>query len=344
MGISPDELINEIEPWNAESWRSFVEDYVVPIKLLAETISELCIGDLASEPSKFLATSAENVIETAKRFLGDVKVDFEVSADPVECLRLLVEKCGNTFLGVDQAGKYTLLAWSLRKVTREYLLEVLYPTLKDEKKRDKTFDILGIRELFVPAIKSELAKNWTILGYHDYPSMFKVEDWGFTLTLSVLPFREPTFGGSICRLVDGLVAILSRPGVLSSVEISAEVVKNYLDKCPQKPSELYPVDLDDRIGWSVLDWKTSYSSLSGGFKWKIKGAWIISGFALKCAKYLSADALDKLNPNYVVMETNLLNFLRKLMPSQIVGRTEILMDENRKVAVLFERNLFERKV
>jgi hypothetical protein len=340
MEMSPDELINEIKPWNPESWREFVEDYVVPIKLLAETISDLCVGDPASEPSKFLAVNAEKVIETSKRFLGDVKVEFEVPADPVECLRLLVEKCGNSFLGVDNAGKYTLFAWTLRKVSREYMLEALYPTLKDEEKQRKTFEILGIRELFIPAIKSELARNWIIFGYHDYPSMFKVEKWGYTLILSVLPFKEPTFGGSICRFVDCLVAILSRPGVLSSVEISADVVKNYLDRCPQKPSELYPIDrLDGRIGWSELDWKKSYSSLSEGFKWEIKGAWIISGFALRCAKDLSADKLEKPDPHYVIKETNLLSFLRDLMPSLIAGRTEILLNENKKIAVLFERRI-----
>jgi hypothetical protein len=38
--ISPDELISEVRPWDVDSWKSFVENHVVPIKLLAETVSK----------------------------------------------------------------------------------------------------------------------------------------------------------------------------------------------------------------------------------------------------------------------------------------------------------------
>jgi hypothetical protein len=330
--ISPDELINEVKPWNVDSWRNFVENHVVPIKLLAETVAKQFVGDSSSEVSKFLADCATRTLEVAKKFLGEVKVRFEVPVDPIECLRQLVERCGNAFLGVGEAGKYTLLAWTMRKTTREYLFEALYPTLKDEEKRRKTFEILGIREdlpLFVPAVKSPLAEGLTILGYPDYPSICRVEEWGEHVTLSILPARESTLGGSICRFVDGLVAVLGRPGILSSVELSADVVKIYLDKCPSRPVELQqPV-------WSELSWKTSYAILTELSKWKMDYSWSISGFAVRCVdKLYSPDKWEGIR-----QETNLLSFLRLLMPSLITGRVEMLLSADGRVALLLERKI-----
>jgi hypothetical protein len=330
--ISPDELINEIQPWNVDSWRNFVENCVVPIKFLAETVAKQFAGDASSEVSRFLADCATRVLEVARKFLGEVKVKFEVPVDPIECLRQLVERCGNAFLGVGENGKYTLFAWTLRKITKEYLFEALYPTLKNEEKRGKTFEILGIKEdlpLFVPAVKSPLTENLTILGYPDYPSICRVEEWGEYVTLSILPAREPTFGGSICKFVDGLVAVLSRPGILSGVEPSADVVKIYLDKCPSKPTELH------QYSWGKLDWKTSYANLSELSKWRIDRPWSISGFAVRCVDRLySSEKWDG-----VLQETNLLSFLRWLMPSLITGRAEILLSADGRVALLLERGI-----
>jgi hypothetical protein len=330
--ISPDELIGEVQPWNVDSWRNFVENCIVPIKPLAETVARQFVGDASSEVSKFLAGCATRIIETARKFLGEVEVKFEVPVDPIECLRLLVERCGNAFLGVGEAGKYTLLAWTLRKVTKEYLFEALYPALKDGEKRRKTFEILGIGEdlpLFIPAVKSPLTESLTILGYPDYPSICRVEEWGDYVTLSILPARESTFGGSICRFVDGLVAVLSRPGILSGVEPSADVVRVYLDKCPSKPAELY------QYGWGEINWRTSYAVLTELYKWRMDRAWSISGFAVRCVNRLHSP--DKWE--YVDQETNLLSFLRWLMPSLITGRVEMLLSADGRVALLLERKI-----
>jgi hypothetical protein len=329
--ISPDELINEVRPWDVDSWRDFIENHVVPIKLLAETVSKQFAGDASSEVSKFLADCATHTIAVAKKFLGEIKVEFEVPSDPIECLRLLVERCGNTFLGVSDAGKYTLFAWTLRKVTREYLFEALYPTLKDGDKCRRTFEILGIREdlpLFIPAVKSPLTKDLTILGYPDYPSICRVEEWGYTVSLRILPAREATFGGSICKMVDGLVAVLSRPGILSGVEISTDVVKAYLDKCPSRPAEI-------KEGWVELSWKKAYTELSEASPWRSSYPWNISGFAVRCVNRLDSPDIY----SNVRQETNLLSFLRWLMPSLITGRTELLLSADGRVALTLERKI-----
>lgn len=327
--ISPDELINEIKPWYETSWKRFIEECVVPIRFLAETVAKQFVGDSSSEASKALADNATRVIEVAKKYVGEVKTEFEVPKDPIEGLRLLVEKSGNAFLGVGECGKYTLLAWTLRKITREYMLEALYPTLKDEEKREKTFEILGIRDLFMPAVKSPLTDNLTILGYLDHPSICRVEEWGYYITMSILPAREQTLGGSVCRFVDGLVAVLSRPGILSGVEPSIDVVKTYLDKCPSRPAEL------DSRSWIDLPWKTSYATLSELGRFRSDFPWSISGFAVRCVNNLSSPDVW----SGVQQETNLLSFLRWLMPSLVTGRTELLLSADGRVALTLERKL-----
>ncbi|MEM4468998.1 MAG: hypothetical protein QXM12_05460 [Nitrososphaerota archaeon] len=332
--VSPEELISDVKPWDKDSWRRFVEEHVVPIRILADNVARQFGGDASAEVAKTLADSASCVIEMAKKVIGEVKVEFEVPTDPIEGLRLLVEKCGNTFLGVGDAGKYTLFAWTLRKVTREYLFEALYPSLKDKEKRDRTFEILGIREdlpLFVPAVRSPLTENLTVLGYPDYPSYCRIEEWasGYTryVTLSILPAREATLGGSICRFVDRIVAVLGRPGILSGVEPSADVVKLYLDKCPARPAELY------EYSWIKHNWRRSYAELDELCKQRADYSWSIQGFAIRCVYTLRSP--DKWEGVY--QETNLLSFFRLVMPSLITGRTELLLTSDWRFAFTLER-------
>ena len=328
--ISPNVLINDVKPWDESSWRRFIETNVVPIKALATTIAEQFVGDVAAEVARSLADSASQIIDVAKKVIGEFRDEFEVPSDPIECLRQLVERCGNTFLGVGEAGKYTLLVWTLRKVTREYLLEVLYPTLMDEEKRRKTFQLLGIKEdkpLFKPMVDSPLTDKLTILGYPDYPATCYVEEWGYSLTLSVLPAREPTLGGSICKFVDGLVATLGRPGILSGVKPSADVVKLYLDKCPARPVEVY------EHSWVELSWRRSYREFGELCKFKHEYPWSIQGFAIRCVYNLRSPE----EWSRVEWETNLLSFLRWLMPSLVTGRTELLWSADGRVALTLER-------
>ncbi|MDM7274679.1 MAG: hypothetical protein P3X22_000935 [Thermoprotei archaeon] len=330
--ISPEELINEVKPWDEDSWRKFVEKHVVPIKVLAEDVAKNFTGDASTEVANVLAKRASKVIEAAREAIGEVKEEFEAPTDPIESLRLLVEYAGNTFLGVGEAGKYTLFAWTLRKVTREYLFEALYPSLKkDLERRAKTFKILGIREdmpLFKPAVKSPLTENLTILGYPDYPSICRVEEWGDNITLSIQPARESTLGGSISRLVDGLVAVLARPGILSSVEPSADVVKLYLDKTPAPPADLY---CKDHL------WTRSYIELDEYSRLRSDYVWYVEGFAARYVGSLYSDYSYSFG--YYKSETNLLSYLRLLMPSLIVGRTELLFSVDGRVAICLVRKV-----
>jgi hypothetical protein len=330
--ISADELIDEVKPWDKDSWKKFLESNIVPIYLLADTVARQFTGDPSAEVARALSDNAKRVLDVAKNIIGEVKVEFEAPSDPIESLRQLVEKCGNTFLGVGEAGKYALLAWSLRKVTKEYLYEALYPTLKDEEKRKETFKILGINEekpIFIPAVKSPLTENLTVLGYTDYLSMCHVEEWGSYITLSILPAREATLGGSLCRLIDGIVAVLSRPGILSGVELSADVVRSYLDKCPARPTELY------EYSFNKIAWRNAYRELGELSRQRNDYPYSVQGFAVRCVDYLySPDRWD-----HARQETNLLSFFRWLMSGLVTGRLELLLSSDWRVGLLLERTV-----
>ena len=328
--ISPEDLINDIKPWEKDSWKKFVENEIGPLHVLADAVAKQFVGDAAADISKTITNITSCIIDVARNVIGDVQVTFTAPEDPIECLRQLVERGANMFLGVGDTGKYTLFAWSLRKITKEYLFEALYPTLKDNDKRRKVFNILGIDEdkpLFKPMVKSPLADSLTILGYKDYPSICSVEEWGDYVTFSILPSRESTLGGNLCKLVDALVALLKRPGILSSIVLSADVIGTYLSKCPEVPTELYNYTLIE------VPWKDCYQRLSELSKIRHDYAWSVQGFAVRCVGRL--DSPDKWD--HVVQETNLLSFLRRIMPSLIMGRMELLISSDWRVFLVIKR-------
>ena len=330
--ISPDELIEQVKPWNSDSWKSLIEQSVAPISVLARAVERWFRGDPSADVARATAEAAELVLKTAEETLGDVSITYEIPEDPIECLRLLVEKCANTFLGVGEAGKFTLFAWTLRKITKEYLFDVLYPSLKDRDRRSQVFEILGLKEdepLFIPAVESPLTENLTILGYLDYPSICRVEEWGSYVTLSPIPTREHTLGGSICRLVDCIVGVLSRPGILSGIEISADVVGNYLTGIPSRPTELY------QYAWVGLNWRRAYVEFTDGSKWRGDYPWYIEGFSIKCVGTLSSDGTY----DHIYTDTNLLSFTRWIMPSLVSGRTELLLSTDGRVFLTLERKV-----
>lgn len=329
--ITAEDLLSDVEPWRSEPWRSFIEQHVVPIRDLAISVSKQFVGDASAEVARVTADVAKRVVNTTEKSVGKIEAIYEVPEDPIECLRQFVEACANIFLGVGDAGKYTLFAWTLRKMTKEYL-DAMYPPLKeDEEKRKAVFELLGISEdepLFIPTVRSPLAENLTLVGYPDYPSLCRVEEWGDYVTLSPLPARRPTLGGLLCRLVDCVVGTLARPGMLSGIELSADVVASYIGKCPAVPPTLSTVSRS----WLTCDWKRAYLEFTEGGKFKVDRAWVIEGFGVKCYCYVYADRCESLQ-----QETNLLSFMRLLMPSLITGRTELLLSADGRVAITIER-------
>ncbi len=332
--ISPEELLQEIKAWDENSWKSFIESNVVPIHILADSISKQFVGDASADVAGVVAKESKRVLDVAGEVLGDISMSYTPPEDPIECLRLFVEYCANTFLGVGDAGKYTLFAWTLRKITREYLSSI-YPSLKDHEKRAKIFGILGIDEkepLFIPQVRSKLVEDLTILGYPDYPSLFKVEEWGDTIRVRTLPSERKTFGGSLCRLVDTLTAVLKRPGMLSGIELSSDPVSEYRNSIPSKPEsgQIYSGS------WVNIPWSEFYTKYDGG-KLNAGHVWVIEGFSVKCVDYLSSPS--QYSDSYVKQETNLLSFLRSIMPSIITGSTEMLLNDGWNILITIERTV-----
>ncbi|MBS7610373.1 hypothetical protein KEJ19_07450 [Candidatus Bathyarchaeota archaeon] len=65
--VSPDELINEIRPWDESSWKKLIETYIVPLKALAGAVAKYFVGDASSDVSKALADRATYILEVAKK-------------------------------------------------------------------------------------------------------------------------------------------------------------------------------------------------------------------------------------------------------------------------------------
>jgi hypothetical protein len=324
--VSPDDFVKDVKPWDVFVWKEFIEKYVVPLKVLGNTISSYFAGDPGAEVAKSLAIVASKVIEIATKVVGSVKEEFTAPSDPIECVRLFIEKVANMFLGVDEGGKHTLFAWSLRRITNEYF-EVLYPTLaKDNEKKSNVFRILGVKELFKPPIKSPISENLTVLGYPDYPPHGTIVSWGSRIKIRILPPQERTLGGAINRLIDAIVAVLARPGILSVAEPTADVVSIYLKNIPQSSLEL-----DELCGMRVR-WVEVPKLLSDYNEFEQDYAWVIRGLELRCA-----DAIYPDKEELIRNSTNILNFFRTTMPAIITGGADLLFTLEGRVIIPFIR-------
>uniref|UniRef100_A0A7J3Z6R7 Uncharacterized protein n=1 Tax=Ignisphaera aggregans TaxID=334771 RepID=A0A7J3Z6R7_9CREN len=190
------------------------------------------------------------------------------------------------------------------------------------RRKRAVFEILGVKELFKPAIKSPLSDNLTILGYPDYPTYGTVVVWGSGVKLRIPPAQEQTLGGTISKLVDTIVAVLSRPGILSVAELAVDVVSTYLNNAPPYPSE--PGDYcrkEER--WSNIHTRLSeHSEIDVGY------AWALQGLSARCAGKIYQDREES-----VQKESNLLTFFRAVMPSVIMGRTELLFSIDGRVII-----------
>lgn len=67
--VSPDDLIEDVKPWEPSSWRKFIIEYVTPLKVLGETIIRQFAGDPSTEVVRALVEPANSVIEIAKKLL-----------------------------------------------------------------------------------------------------------------------------------------------------------------------------------------------------------------------------------------------------------------------------------
>ncbi len=166
-------MLEEIEYWNASSWKEFVKNNLVPLRdlgiHLGDELDPLFYMDLPEKvfDIDYLAQEAVEIAEKIFREpMGKRKIPEE--EDLLEILREFLEIGANTTAG---CSKHTFFVWSTRKITKNYL-EEHYPLLKDPKMFKKVAKILG----------------WVEYGDSQTQSSSKVIR--YTLTLITMPFSR----------------------------------------------------------------------------------------------------------------------------------------------------------
>ena len=129
-------------------------------------------------------------------------------------------------------------------------------------------------------------------------------------------------GGAISKLVDKIVAVLSRPGILSIAEPAVDVVSTYLNNALPYPSELGDYCRREER------WSNIHTRLSEGSEIEAGYAWALRGLSAKCAGTIYQDREES-----IYRESNLLTFFRAVMPSIITGRAELLFSIDGRVIV-----------
>jgi len=326
--VSPEEILEDIKPYDSEQWKKFVETYVFPIQKLADTTVRNFIGDASAEAARIVSREAKRILEVSNRVLGPIEIGYEVPEDPIEAMRQLMERSANTFLGVDEGGKYSLFAWTLRKIPKEYFNEMYKKLDQDDAARERVFNTLGVKELFKPPVKSALADRLALLGYPDYLALARVESYGNRIAFSVIPARETTLGGSICRFVDSLVSLLSKPGILSGIELSIkDPVKGYLEGCRKM------ISLPPELKAETINWK-DFAEL---IKFSVDYACLIEGFGVKIGDSFLDDGT--IQNNYILHETNMLTMMRGIAPCLVLGVAELIIAADGRLMMLLERKV-----
>ncbi len=316
----PEELFEELRPGEMGGWRKLVERRIIPLARLSEVFVKYFQGDVSIRAVEKLRIAANNVITVFEEIAGQVDRSYSVPEDPIDVGEKLLEHAANAFLGVGDDGKYTFLAWSLRKIPREYVL-ALYPQLGDQAVRERVFKLLGVEELFRPPVSSPLADRLTLLGYPDYPSFARVDEYGDYVTFRILPSKKRTFGGAICRLVDALAAVLARPGILSAYEISIDVLKEY-DRLARSQASIPSPYRERSYYLTRVAWRECYRVLREGATLRSDCVNVVEGLGVKLVSSIRPEAYQN-----VQHESNLLTEFRGWSPCLVLGLAELLFSQ-----------------
>jgi len=325
--ITSEELFEYVKPWDPEQWGKFIREYIIPIHELSKYVAGSFSGDASARVVHSVFKSADRVVKAAERVLGRIDASYEVPRDPLEAARQLLEFVANIFLGVGEGGKYTLFAWTLRRIPREYIGEMYSKLDQDGEARRKVFEMLGVEEILKPQIESPLVERIALLGYPDYLRGRLIGSRGTELEVLVTPPRKTTLGGSICRLIDSLPALLKRPGLLSKIELSVQdLATEYLRRAGSLVTTS-TISYNKDISWREFARFTSPTVLFAS------SLYFIEGITIKSIRKLSPYG----TPEYVEKEGDLLDFLRKITPSLVLGILDLVIVDNGRFIILIKR-------
>lgn len=185
-------MLEEIEYWKPESLSHYVEAHIIPLNMLAKKVSEdfrEFDPELSSYADK-ISNLTNDIIKITESIYSKsfsrhhVKKPSDIY-ELIEIGRDFMEKAFNFTIGANQ---YTFFIWSLRKITRAYLLEH-YPKLKDKGIFESISRILGLKEILKPPEiePREIFEDYILYGYPDYEIYYEEH-------------KERTIGGLTCEL------------------------------------------------------------------------------------------------------------------------------------------------
>jgi len=310
-------LLEEVGYWRPESFLHYVEDYIVSLNALAREVSE----DF-NELDPILASYAEKIFEITSNVINIVKTvcnkripcsKIKKPSDIYELIEIgkeFLERAFNLTIG---ANPYTFFVWSLRKITRVYLIEH-YPKLGDEENFESISRLLGLETILEPPkIKPRgLFKDYILYGYPD----FKVE--GETP-------KQRTFGGLICELND-LIWKLSRDDGIRSYNIFYQKIDLY-ESYKKMANELL-----ESSGWKSdvhLDFTKASFSIEG---------LVVDITYLKYSISTVGSSIRKRLLHHLSSRMSLFNFLDTIMPPQILGLWELQIRPDKKNGEILKRD------
>jgi len=216
--ISADKLLEDIQPWEPDSWKKFLEDHIIPLKSLAEEYVKRISTDTSAQEVQALTEITNKVLRIAETQNIKPTKTYSVPPNTINVARELVWYAVNIFPSIGEGGKYALIAWLLRKFFMGQMLETFKNLKKDEKLRNKVFSMLGVKRLMEFDLPEDLKFDTALYGYEDYVWYCKpISVSSETDKLITIPIERKeitSLGASICHLIDCIARLLERRGFL----------------------------------------------------------------------------------------------------------------------------------
>ena len=229
--ISADKLLEDIQPWEPDSWKRFLENYLLPLKSLAEEYVKRISTDTSAQDVQALAEATNKVLRIAEAQNIKPTKTYSIPPNTIDIARELIWYAANIFPSIGEGGKYTLIAWLLRKFFMGQMLETFKNLKKDEKLRNKVFSVLSVKRLMEFDLPEDLKFDTTLYGYEDYLWYCKplfVSSETSKIGIPIERKEVTSLGASICYLIDCTARLLERRGFLKYFVPEVDPVQAYL--------------------------------------------------------------------------------------------------------------------
>jgi len=314
-------LLEEIKYWKPEFILHYIEERIVPLRVLAEGASKgfRNLDPRLSFYAKKISELASNIIDKAETIYSTRLPAYEAREpsdiyELIELGREFLEKAFNLTIGAEPR---TFFIWSLRKITKIYLKEH-YPKLKDQEVFNSIARILGLEVLLEPPKMEpeELFEDYTLYGYPDFATELQV--------------KQKTLGGLVCELNETIWE-LSRDDEIRSYDTLYErpKLREYGQYSLYSDYIMRARDLLDSIGWDSRTLPQLPSELEFRIRDLIVEVNIPTGWrGAGQVRIPIATHHDRMT---------LFNFLDIAMPPQMLGLWELYIKPNKRSGRIVSR-------